>query len=379
MKTKTVIIVIIFILLLVGVTLYYKNGKIGISKTLLPEMTVLDLGVPDLPVPFSNNAVAIVDTVSGAELYSFFGLQQGKAHSDISNMAYRLKFKPGSLKDAVWQRIRNVPVTDGRLASVAVTVNEEVYIFGGYTVAADGKEISQPEVFRFSPQTLKYTRLKDMPTPVDDAVAYAYQDRFVYLISGWHDKDNVSLVQIYDTQSDQWSTATEFPGAPVFGHSGGMVGNTLLVCDGVKLFVDENEKRNFIMSPECFRGEIEPSDMSNINWTKTSSHPGPAGYRMAAYGDPIKNKVYFFGGSDNPYNYDGVGYNKIPSRPMTQPFSYDIKTGEWEQFAENSQASMDHRGMVMINGVFMIVGGMDANQNVIAKVLTLSYPILEDD
>jgi len=74
-----------------------------------------------------------------------------------------------------------------------------------------------------------------MLIPVDDTVALVYQDRYIYLISGWHDVGNITDVQILDTKNKRWYFGTPFPGQPVFGHAGGIVANNIVVIDGVKV------------------------------------------------------------------------------------------------------------------------------------------------
>ena len=36
-----------------------------------------------------------------------------------------------------------------------------------------------------------------MPVPVDDAIAGVYREQFIYLVSGWHDSDNVAEYRRY--------------------------------------------------------------------------------------------------------------------------------------------------------------------------------------
>ena len=120
-----------------------------------------------LPSPVTNNAVAYVPGgANGGTLYSFLGLGAGKTHADIVRSAFAC-----GERSLTCRQVPDVPVDEGRLASSAATVAGKVYIFGGYTVAADGAERSTPEVFRFDPVTERYERTADMPTPVDDATA----------------------------------------------------------------------------------------------------------------------------------------------------------------------------------------------------------------
>ena len=171
--------------------------------------------IPSLPTPHANNAVASIEFRNKLHIFSFLGLKSGRTWRDTSREAYM--FIEGSKS---WVRLPDVPVTEGRLAASAQGIGRFVYLFGGYTVAKDGSEKSTPEVFRFDPQTKKYKRMADMPTPVDDMVTFVFQDRYVYLVSGWHDEGNVDLVQVLDTRTNRWFSATKYPGTTVFGHAG---------------------------------------------------------------------------------------------------------------------------------------------------------------
>ncbi|HCK84170.1 MAG TPA: hypothetical protein DHW63_06545 [Hyphomonadaceae bacterium] len=204
-----------------------------------------------LPAPITNNAVAFVGDEGGGTLYSFLGLGPGKAYGDIVRSAYACD--ASALRCCT---LPDVPTSEGRLASAAVVVGGQIYIFGGYTVAADGAERSTPEVFHFDPGTEAYTRVADIPTPVDDSTAIALFDRYVYLVSGWHDMANVALVQVYDARENHWFRASDFPGAPVFGQAGGAAGSTLVIAGGVKLEIGADGRRRFVASDEVWRGDV---------------------------------------------------------------------------------------------------------------------------
>jgi len=42
---------------------------------------------------------------------------------------------------------------------------------------------------------------------------------------------------------------------------------------------------------------------------KLPGHPGMRANRIAAGASPKDDRIYFTGGHDNPYNYNGNGYN----------------------------------------------------------------------
>ena len=316
-----------------------------------------------LPEPISNNAVAVADGPDGPTLYSFNGLKAGKSWKDTSNAAYACVIATETCKI-----IASVPVPEGRLASAAVNIGGKIYIFGGYTVAPNGDEVSTPDVFAFDPATGRYAEKAGMPTPVDDALVVPYQNRFIYVISGWYDEGNVSIVQMFDTQTGTWTEATPFPGTPVFGHAGGIAGNSIIVSDGVAtVFADG--KRKFVPAKLTWRGDIDPKNPTQISWRGVDAHAGAARYRMAAIGDTAGLRIIFAGGGDNPYNYDGIGYDGVPASPSGGFFAYDLKSDIWQELGRLAEPSMDHRGLAKTGGDYYILGGMDAEQNVTDRIV----------
>jgi hypothetical protein len=255
-----------------------------------------------------------------------------------------------------------------RLASVAASADRRVYVFGGYTVDEDGTEVSTPWTHMFDPRKLVFEERAPMPIPVDDAVAVTFDDRYIYLVSGWHDLGNVNLVQRYDTRKDAWVQATPIPGPSVFGHAGGIVGNTIVYCDGVAIESHDDRPRDFVAVPDCYLGIIDDEDGRRIDWRSVDYHPGLPRYRMAAAGIPEVNGVLFIGGSDNPYNYNGIGYNGQPSEPAQGALLFDIDTQGWQVLEFEGEATMDHRGLVPLKGQWLTVGGMTSDQRVTDRV-----------
>jgi N-acetylneuraminic acid mutarotase len=332
--------------------------------------------LPDLPEPVSNNAVAKVSTGSADYLISFMGLAKAKEYSSVHNRVWVLK-----VGDDTWQSKKSVPSSltlKGRLASIAVGVGSNAYVFGGYTVAQDHAEISSPDNFRYNPVTDIYTKIAKTPIPVDDAVALVYQQRYIYLISGWHNDGNVNLVQVYDVDTDSWFQASPFLGQAVFGHAGAILDNKMVVCDGVVVKAQQNKRRTFTSEPACYLGVIDIHTANKIDWRLLQHPNGKARYRMAATGSALHQKLLFWGGSDNPYNYNGMGYNGKPSSPSSQLWLYDIESNTWK--VENRKiASMDHRGLLELNDEFIVVGGMSYSQEVSAEVIAIKLAELSPD
>ena len=319
--------------------------------------------VGQLHTPIANNAVAGAKTKAGWQLFSFNGLLAGKDHHAVTNLAQVYNVSSGKS-----ELIKTVPFKNGRLASIAVTVDNMIYLFGGYTVSADHQEKSLADVYQFNPQTKEFTLFTQMPISVDDTVALVYQDRYIYLVSGWHDVGNVADVQVLDTKTKYWFYATPYPGKSVFGHGAGIVGNQMVVADGVKVAGIKNNRRQYEMSASSWLGTINPKNLTQIDWQELPKHPGKAKYRMAVAGVATQHKIIFAGGSNNPYNYNGIGYNKIPSEPSNEVFAWDLKAAKWQTLKPLATSSMDHRGLIEIDDKLYIIGGMGEKQVVTGTV-----------
>ncbi len=326
--------------------------------------SILAENIAALPMPVSNNAVTTVTREDRQYVVSFAGLGRGRGHEDTLSVTLVLDPESGR-----WRDSSPLPGGVGRLASVAASVGGLAYVFGGYTVAEDGSEVSTPWVHAFDPVTEEFFDLQPMPVPVDDAVSVTYLDRYIYLISGWHDLGNVDLVQRYDTSTDTWVQATPIPGQALFGHAGSIVGNKIVYCDGVVLRPHADRRRDFVASDECFIGIIDQEGSRRIDWRRLDPHPGLPRYRMAAAGIDSLHAVLFVGGSENPYNYDGIGYNGEPAEPASDALLLDLSSLSWRVLPLSGPPTMDHRGLVPFGDRWLTVGGMLAGQEVTDQVV----------
>ena len=319
-----------------------------------PQWTI----APELPFPTTNNAVVAVDTERGPAVFSFLGLDSTKIWSGIHSRSFRW-----TIGDTAWTQVQSVPGR-GRLAATAQAVAGKIYLFSGYTVDADGSEKSLPNVDIYDPDNDTWSSGAPIPVPVDDAVSGIWNDSLIYLISGWHDTGNVSYVQFYDPFRHEWSQATPIPGPPVFGHTGSIVGNTIVYVDGA---IPNEGSTRFVLAHSSWRGNINPDNATEIAWSQLENHPGPPLYRAAA--GTIGNRIVFAGGTDNPYNYNGVGYNGVAAQPLDGVFELDPSTGEWTELEPLPLASMDHRGIAVVDGAIVIVGGMGGGQEILKRVV----------
>lgn len=323
---------------------------------------------PRLPQPITNNAVAAVEVEGRVSVFTFLGLDSTKVWSGVTNVAYRW-----DVGDESWREIPPVP-GPGRLASTAQVVDGLIYVIGGYTVAEDGAERSLPDVAIYDPVSDSWSRGADIPVPTDDAVAGVLDGERIVLVSGWHDTGNIRDVQIYHPTTDRWSAGTPIPGAPVFGHTGAVVADRVVYVDGAAV-VDANPRFQLdsavwvgdIVEPSGIDGSSAGSEVTlSVEWSTARPHPGPPLYRSA--GATLGSYALFIGGTDNPYNYNGIGYDREPARPLRQILAYIPDIDVWDELTPLPVATMDHRNAAVAGGSIFVVGGMLEGQVVSDRV-----------
>lgn len=325
-------------------------------------------GFEPLPAPVSDNAVASVKSGSETLVFSLMGIGAKKTWDAINNTAYMMN--PGS-KTRAWSATHPVPGTAGRIAAAAVGARGLVFLLGGYVVDAEGGETTLRDLNIYFPEEDLWYRGEDLPVAVDDSIAGVYRDRYIYLIGGWSKNGSVRDVQVYDIEKKKWLQASPIPGIPVFGHAGALVDDTIVYVDGAYKNPAGNSPK-YVTSDECWMGKIDRHDPTRIQWTQLPNHPGKARYRIAAGGSAKDQKIYFAGGTDNPYNFNGIGYNGVPSEPSPVTFAFNLRTGKWEAIDEEvSDPTMDHRGLVVLPQGLLIIGGMEKGQQVTARVQVL--------
>lgn len=313
--------------------------------------------VPALPVPVTNAAIASGIIDGEPWVFSVLGVDSTKRWSGITRRAH--VWSSGGTR---WRALPDVPGSAGRLAATAQVLRGRLFVFGGYTVDSAGAERSVASVDVFEPRLNAWSSGADIPVAVDDAVSVVYRDSLIYLISGWHDTDNVRLVQMYDAVRDAWFAASPIVWRGVFGHSGGLAGNTIVYIDGA---VKQDSATKYVLEPQVWVGTINKKNPTLIDWRAGVTHPGPALYRVAV--GHCGSRIVFAGGTDNPYNYNGIGYNTRPSQPSALVFAFDTRRGLWQTLPPLAAPSMDHRGMAMVGDAGWLIGGMAPEQRVSAE------------
>jgi N-acetylneuraminic acid mutarotase len=319
--------------------------------------------IPPMPSAVSNNAVASLK--NGIEIYSMMGVGPKKTWDDITNKMYLLRLSSGK-----WTEGPAVPGVAGRLGSSGMGVRGQVFVFGGYVVDGQGNEITVGDVNAYLPETHRWYRAADIPAPVDSAVIGTNHDRYIYLVGGKSRNGPVNNVQVYDAEKNAWSQATPFPGTPVFGHAGGLADDAIVYVDGARKNTAGGDP--YIASDECWMGKIDRKDPNKIDWSKLPPHPGPGRFDIVAGGIEREHRILFSGGTTNPHNFKGLGYDGKPAEISPVTFSFDLHGTRWGTITEDTfDVRTDGRGIVSTPLGPLILGGMLRNQAISARVLAL--------
>jgi N-acetylneuraminic acid mutarotase len=331
---------------------------------LLPAVFLLGADqpkIPPMPVALTYNAVTALK--NGIEVYSLMGIGAKRTWDDVSNKMYILPLKSGK-----WTEGRAVPGVAGRLGASAVGAKGQVFVLGGFVVDGQGNELTLGDVNSYFPEQHRWYRAADIPVPVDSAVVGVIRERFIYLVGGRSKNGPVNNVQVYDIQKNTWSQATPFPGAPVFGHAGGLVDEAIVYVDGAKKAADS--KPGYVVSDECWLGKIDRKDPNKIEWSKLPSHPGRA--RFAIVSGAGEHRVFFSGGTATVHNYKGVSDDGKPLDVSPVTFAFDVHANRWDAIAEDSaEPRADTRGIAITPLGPLIVGGTVKNAAITPRILAL--------
>lgn len=340
----------LFILFL---SVYSANAQIVVSE------------VSTIPENVSNNAVCEGFINDSVYVFSFGGIDSTKLYSGIHLRSYRYNVSSGNTI-----QISNLPDTLGKIAAAASRIDNIIYISGGYHVFQNNSEISSNKMHRYDVENNVYlTDGQDIPIATDDHVQAVWRDSLIYIITGWSNNGNIPNVQIYNPSSDSWIVGTSTPNNnsyKSFGASGTIVG------DSIYYFGGASSGSGFGVQNQLRKGVINPSDPSQIEWSISTPDPSINGYRMAA--TQREDVLYWIGGSNTTYNFNGIAYNGsggVP--PSNRILSTEIGTISWEELFFD-EIPMDLRGIADVSETTSyLIGGMTADQTVTNKIYKIEF------
>jgi len=330
---------------------------LGITNQIYSQTAFTWTALPPMPEPVSNNAVTSAYSGDTLCIYSFAGIDTSKSPNGIHNHS----FKYNTISQQ-WTQLPDLPQGFTRIAAGASTVNNKIYIIGGYHVFENFNEESLNYVHVFDPET--NTFLPDaapISTRIDDHVQAVWRDSLIFVITGWSQNTNVANVQIFDPALNEWTAGTSVPNNnfyKAFGASGDFVGDTIYYNGGAVI------GGSFPGTAQLRKGIINPENPNEIEWSVGEENPGSKGYRMGSIG--LSDKVFWIGGGGQTYNFDGVAYNGSGIvEPLERIMHYDPVTLLWTISPNTPFKVMDMRGVAKVSdSSFIICGGMTSGAEV---------------
>ena len=319
--------------------------------------------LPSSPESVSNNAVTQAYCGDTLCVYSFCGIDSTLSPAGIHLHAWRY-----NTISQLWTALPDVPDVQGKIAAGASTVDNLIYLIGGYHVNPNLSEVSSEKVHIFDPDSnLWLADGAPLPIATDDHVQTVYQDSLIYVITGWSNTTNITAVQIYDPSANTWQAGSSLPNLNTFksfGASGAIVGDSIFYMGGVS-------SSSFAATSYFRKGAIDPSDPTEIAWELLDDYVGSAGYRMASA--TWNDRVFWVGGSSVAYNFDGVAYNGSGGvEPEFRISTYFSDAAIWDEGTGAPFGVMDLRGIATVTPTsWIICGGMSSNQLVSNKMFLL--------
>ena len=319
--------------------------------------------LPSMPEAVSNHAVVSAYSNDTLCVYSFCGIDSSKTSEGI----HLKSWKYNTISQA-WSSLPAVPDVQGKIAASASTVNNMIYLIGGYYVNEDQSELSSDDVHILNPNTDTWENDgSNIPVAIDDQFQGIWRDSLIYVVTGWSDTQNVRDVQIYDPANDQWSAANDLPFTstfPVFGSSGTIVNDTIYYLGGVN--------NGFSTMSRLRKGIIDENDPISVEWSVVEECPFGNAYRFAV--GQYYDQIFFVGGSADGYNFDGISYaDGSGVEAQNRIITYYSNWGIWEE-DEVPYGVMDLRSMAQISPTsWILCGGMMEDQEVSNRVFLLEF------
>jgi hypothetical protein len=162
----------------------------------------------------------------------------------------------------------------------------------------------------------------------------AVVDGKIYTISGGFLTDHVKDTEIYDPQTDNWTTKTPMPTSRMYFASAAY--NNKIYCIGGTIGTDK------------FLGLNEVYDTQTDTWTNKTSMPTPRSWLQA---NTVNDKIYLIGGL-TPTPSDRYG------EPTGINEAYNPETNTWETKAPMPQPAYWYSSTVVNNRIYVFGAGL---------------------
>lgn len=178
--------------------------------------------LPDLPCPLFGAKGAVMDN-------AFYVIGGAPGMDEAGVRAAR----PSVLRlhDSRWSECSLPDEFAGRVGAAVASVNNKIFILGGYGVRPDGALGNFGDAWSFD--GTKWKRIRDVPIAARWTTALTLDRTHIGLFGGYGD-GFLDKVFVYDTEGDTYTESTPLP-LPVCSLAGGIADGTIYLAGGEDL------------------------------------------------------------------------------------------------------------------------------------------------
>ena len=226
----------------------------------------------------------------------------------------------------------NTQIPTPRNSLGVCVVNEKIYAVGGFNLGLEGGN-SLPSVEMYDPDTDTWSTKTDMPTGRDNFSCCVVAGK-IYVIGGFHavgvNFDVVPTVEEYDPETDAWTTKTPMPTAR-WGQAVHVVNGKIYIIGGATDYPPKNDI-----------GTVEEYDPATDTWTTKTPMPTE---RFLIPGGEINGKIYVFG-----------GFTLTPAKSHMVTEIYDPFSDTWSTGTDIPEKKVKYATCV-VNDMIYVIGG----------------------
>lgn len=293
---------------------------IGQAEPLVPESGSWTTAAP-APTQRTEVAAAALD----GRIYVVGGFES-PAFGNVLNLSISDRVEVYDPQTDRWAIKAPLPV--GLHHAGVVAVGQQLYVAGGYT--RSGLSVWKPvaSLYRYDPNTDRWSEGRPMSTP-RGALALAVVKERILAIGGYNGEINVPAVEEYDPQTDQWTAKASLP-APR-DHLAAATDGRFIYAIGGRL--NGSYSQNVAL--------VHQYDRETDRWTQRADLPTARSGITAAI---LAGRIYVFGG-------------EAPGGTFSATEAYRPATDSWQTMAPMPTGRHGLGSAVVGSRVFVIAGG----------------------
>lgn len=274
------------------------NKTVTITRSMLPTDVLADLNksssssspitlsmlAPEVTAKLDQNGSGAGGVVAGSLISVPYGQPAPAGYS---------LYKGSSPKNISWEKLREASSDLNVSLSVSSTIQNEIFMTRGSPPST--------QILKFNPVSNQVVKNINMQTPRYFASTANFNDYF-YVIGGYDGNNNLSSVEIYDPNINQWSFGPTLPLSDRGGHSI-VFNNDLYYFSGI------GGKGIYKLDGQSNSWTFE-SNMTSTKWN----------FDLVVY----ENKIWILGGRTFG---SGGGYPKVSEVEIYDPLLKTIVTG----------------------------------------------------